>query len=469
MNVIVYDSGVYNGDVIPGARVPVMIRPGNGDFHEGLPFHFHDGIPTTTGDGLLGAETVKRDNNDFAPRVSLAWRPSESWTVRTGFGVYYVQDIVEARFDLSRNVGGRSQFTADSERPNSNLSDPWKFEGGTCSNWTGPCQGPTFTLANNTNRRTPYLMQWIFNVQRQLGSNTVFEAGYIGNGGHKLELLRVWNQPVLRKGPNDARSLAQRSPFPAYGLIQTLDNHGNSNYHGLALKATRRFSKGLTYLAGFTWSKATDQGSSVRNNTGENQFATDNYNLRREHSLSQFHKGHRFVTSVLYELPFGAGKPYLSGRGLVNTLVGGWQIGSIVTLSDGTPINVGQIGDPLQIGTPNVPDATGISPIPPNRSPDNFWNAAAFNATNPELLYRFGNTGRNPLTTPGLKQWDFSLMKETRIREGHRVEFRVEAFNMPNHPNYLAPATDVRQPATFGKITSARTMRELQFGFKYNF
>lgn len=153
----------------------------------------------------------------------------------------------------------------------------------------------------------------------------------------------------------------------------------------------------------------------------------------------------------------------------MNAIVGGWQVGSIVTLSDGTPINVGQIGDPLQIGTPNVPDATGISPIPENRSPDNFWNIAAFNATNPELNYRYGNTGRNLLTTPGLKQWDFSLMKETQIREGHRIEFRFEAFNFPNHPNFLAPANDVRQPATFGKITTARTMRELQFGVKYVF
>jgi len=376
---------------------------------------------------------------------------------------------VEARFDLSRNVGGRSQFTADSERPNANISDPWKFEGGTCSNWTGSCQGPTFTLANNTNRRTPYMLQWLFNVQRQLGRDTVVEVGYIGNGGHKLELLRVWNQPVLRTGATDSRTLLQRSPFPAYGLIQTLDNHGNSNYHGLALKAQRRFSQGLTYLVGFTWSKATDQGSSIRNNTGENQFATDNYNLRREHSLSQFHNGHRFVSSLLYELPFGKGKRFLSSGGAANLILGGWQVGSIITLSDGTPINVGQIGDPLQIGTPNVPDATGISPIPTDRSPSNFWNAAAFNATNPELLYRYGNTGRNLLTTPGLMQWDFSLMKETVIRERHRIEFRYEAFDFTNHPNYLTPGIDVRASSTFGKITAARTMREMQFGIKYIF
>ncbi len=469
MNVEVLDSGVYNGEIVPGARVPRMFRPGAGDFHEGLPFRFHDGIPVASGDDIAGRETVRRDNNDFAPRVSLAYRPTEKWTIRTGFGAFFLQDIVEARFDLSRNVGGRSQFTADSERPNSNFSDPWRNEGGQCRNWTGPCQGPTFTLANNLNRRTPYLLQWVFNVQRQVGNDTVLEAGYIGNGGHKLELLRVWNQPVLRRGPTDARTLLQRSPFPAYGLIQTLDNHGNSGYDGLGLKATRRFAKGLTYLAGFTWSKAMDSGSSVRNNTGENQFATDNYNLQREHALSQFHNGHRFVSSLLYELPFGKGRRFLNNAGVADRLIGGWQLGTILTLSDGTPINVGQIGDPLQIGTPNVPDATGISPIPTDRSPDKFWEIRAFDSNNPELVYRYGNTGRNLLTTPGLKQWDFSLTKLTQIREGHALEFRFEAFNFANHPNFNFPSIDPRQPATFGRITTARTMREMQFGLKYQF
>ncbi len=469
INVYIFDSGVYDGKIVPGARVPLLFRPGKGDFNDGLSFRFSDANPTASGDDIAGRETVRRDNNDFAPRISLAYRPTDKWTVRTGFGMFYVQDIVEARFDLTRNVGGRSQFTADAERPNSNLSDPWRNEGGVCTGWSGTCQGPTFTLANNTNRRTPYLVQWVFNVQRQLGADTVLEAGYIGNGGHKLELLRVWNQPVLRTGPTDSRTLLQRSPFPAYGLIQTLDNHGNSGYHGLGLKATRRFSKGLTYLTGFTWSKAMDQGSSVRNNTGENQFATDNYNLQREHALSQFHNGKRFVSSVLYELPFGKGRQFLNANTVADKVLGGWQLGTILTLSNGTPINVGQIGDPLQIGTPNVPDATGISPIPTNRTPDKFWEIAAFNSTNPELLYRYGNTGRNLLITPGLKQWDFSLTKTTRIREGHSFEFRFEAFNFPNHPNFNAPANNPQQPATFGRITSARTMREMQFGFRYSF
>jgi hypothetical protein len=371
INVPVYDSGVGpDRQLLPDASVPAQIRPGDGDFNEGLPFHFNDGIPLITGDALLGHATVKRDNNDFAPRIGLAYRLGESWTIRSGFGVFYVQDNAEARFDLSRNVGGRSQFTADSEVPSANMDDPWKNEGGVCSNWTGPCQGPTFTLANNTNRRTPYMLQWLLNIQKQIGKETYVELGYLGNSAHKLELLRVWNQPVNRLGPNDSRTLLQRSPFPAYGLIQTVDNHANSDYEGLSIKVTRRFSRGLTYLSAFTWSKALDQGSAIRNNTGDNQFATDNYNFHREHTLSQFHTGRRWVTSLLYDLPFGEGKR-LASSGVLGKILGGWQAGSILTFSDGTPINVGQLGDALVIGTPNVPDATGSSPIPAHRTPDN--------------------------------------------------------------------------------------------------
>ena len=97
-----------------------------------------------------------------------------------------------------------------------------------------------------------------------------------------------------------------------------------------------------------------------------------------------------------------------------------------------------------------------------------FWNIAAFSNADPNLAYRFGNTGRNLLLTPGLAQWDFSMTKATRIREGHSFEFRYEAFDFINHPNYNAPSADI-QSSTFGKITSARTMREMQFGFKYIF
>ena len=153
---------------------------------------------------------------------------------------------------------------------------------------------------------------------------------------------------------------------------------------------------------------------------------------------------------------------------MVDRVLGGWQVTSILTFADGTPINTGGIGDRASVDQDNWPDATGISPIPSVRTTERFWNRDAFDPNHPDLRFRNGSVGRNVLITPGTRQWDFSLLKNTRIKEGHELEFRFEAFNFGNHPNYNAPSSDTRS-STFGVITSARTMRELQFGLKYSF
>jgi hypothetical protein len=155
---------------------------------------------------------------------------------------------------------------------------------------------------------------------------------------------------------------------------------------------------------------------------------------------------------------------------VIGKIVGGWQVGSILTVSDGTPVGAGTIGDTNNRGEiPNVSDATGISPFPSNPTVTQFWNIAAFNATNPELTVRLGNVGRNVLRTPGLKNWDFSVVKNTKIREGHILEFRFEGFNFANHPNWTSPSTALTSPTTFGVINTAKTMREMQLALKYSF
>jgi hypothetical protein len=226
----------------------------------------------------------------------------------------------------------------------------------------------------------------------------------------------------------------------------------------------------LTYLTAFTWSKAIDTGSAIRNNSGDRLWPTNSYDLAAERGLSQFHVGRRFVGSTVYELPFGRGRSFLTDSGVLSAIVGGWQLSGILTLADGAPTNVGTIGDSFSVGgLGNAPHATGISPIPENRSADNFWNAAAFDGTNPNLSYLAGNSGRNVLFKPGTRQFDASLTRNIRIREGHSLQFRWESFNAVNHPNWNTPGSDARNAATFGKVTSARTMREMQFALKYLF
>ena len=160
----------------------------------------------------------------------------------------------------------------------------------------------------------------------------------------------------------------------------------------------------------------------------------------------------------------------MANQGVFSKIVGGWQLGGIVTLADGAPVNVAQLGDTAALNTlGNQPDATGISPIPANRSVAQFWNIAAINVTSPELSWRTGNMGRNTLTRPGTRQGDLSLARNIRIHESHTLNFRLEAFNSTNHPNWNSPSSDARSPATFGVITGARTMRQMQLALKYTF
>jgi hypothetical protein len=313
------------------------------------------------------------------------------------------------------------------------------------------------------------VIQWLVDIQRQIGNDTTLELDYMGNSGHKLERWRNWNEPVNRTGPDDFRPLQARRPWPVYGVIFNVDGIVDSNYNAGSIKLRRRYAKGLTYLFGYTWSKSIDTGSAIRNHAGDSLFPGTSYDLRSWRGLSQFHTGHRAVLSVLYDLPFGPGQSWLSGPGAAGRILGGWQLGSIFTMADGTPVQVGGIGDRNNTEFDNYPDATGISPIPANRSADNFWNIAAFDTTNPSLSYRQGTVGRNTLFSPGFRNWDFSVLKNTTLFEGHSLQFRFEAFNFTNHPNWNTPPTDARNPLTFGRVTSARVMRELQFGLKYIF
>jgi hypothetical protein len=452
----------------PGARTPIMTRPGAGDFNQGLSFRFADVIPTQTGDDKLGRGTIRTDRNDFAPRIGLAWSPADRWSVRLGGGLFFSQDQGNPRFDMARNLAGRGDFTASDLVPNSTLDDPWRSERQSfvCTGWAGNCVGQPFVLGNVNSRRTPYVGQWLLNVQRQITSTLVLETGYMGNAGRKLERLRSTNEPYLRTGLNDTSSVQSRRPFPIYGIIQQVDGVVNSSYHAFNLKVTQRFARGLNVLAGYTFAKAIDDASGIRSSSGEQSIAKWDWNLRDERGLSQFHTAHRWVASAIYEVPFFASAP-----GVARKVLADWQVSSILTFSTGNPVRVGVIGDTNNIGGEgNYPDATGASPTLNAGRVDRFWNIGAFDISSPELRFRFGNSGRNTLLGPGLANLDFSLLKNVSLPwEGHRLQFRWEVFNGANHPNWNMPSTDVRNVAQFGRVLSARNMREMQLALKYIF
>jgi outer membrane receptor protein involved in Fe transport len=462
--------------------LPVLVRSGEGDFHEGLAVHFGDIIPTATGDdALYNHAMVRRDNNDWAPRIGIAWQVTPHTTIRSGYGVYFGQDTGNPVFDMGRNLGFRDSAFSTDNVPTTNLDSPWANKAGgavKCSNWDGPCVAGLYMFANNADRRTPYIQQYMFNIQRQLSDTLLFEVGYAGNNGHKLQRMYGYNKGINRNGPRDLSTQDQRRPWggAVYGIIQTIGGGISSNYNALAVKVQQRFSKGLTYLVSYTWSRAIDSGSAIRTNDGDNLFPTNNYDFKLERGLSQFHTRQRFTASILYELPLKFEHPVLEA------VAGGWQVGSILTLSEGTPFNGGDCGDINSTGEGSRGDATGVSLFPDNPTQDEFYTRDPVDNRGPAgvtcdirdaegfniLTYRDGNVNRNAYLSPGDINWDFSLSKSFRIREGKHLEFRFESFNFANHPNWNTPTTSYTS-LQYGKITSAGTMRTNQFALKVVF
>jgi len=424
-------------------------------------------------DGSLGDRLVNRDNNDWAPRLGISYQMSSKTVIRTGIGMFYSQDTGNPRFDMSRNLAGRLRDNPNTINPQLRWTNALASIVGGVANVNRP-----YSFANPPDRRTPYSLQYLLNVQRELSNSLVLEVGYLGSNSHRLETLRAINE-TLPAPRSTGLSLNARSPFPEFGRIQLVDNGGNSSYNSLGTKLTKRYAAGLTALVSYTWSKSIDYGSAIRNQGGDTLFPQNSYCRRCERGPSSFDTAHRFVTSVLYDIPVGKGRSVNIDNGFANAVIGGWQIGSIVTVQTGFPVTVTQSGDPSNTGGQfDRPMSTGQDSTRDGASPSLWWNPAAFSFTADGT---WGNVGRNTARSPGIFGWDFSALKnfDMPYSERHKMQFRFEAFNFPNHPNWGTPNSNInsgaRNPATglganFGQITGTRTnMRNLQLGLRYTF
>ncbi len=244
-------------------------------------------------------------------------------------------------------------------------------------------------------------------------------------------------------------------------------------------------SQGITALVSYTWSKALDQSSAIRGNAND-IFTNNAFCIMCDYGYSAYNTPHRFVTSVLWEVPFGRGRAFGSDMHRVaDAVIGGWQVGSIITIQSGRPVSLfAGWWDPP--GTNTFGDTrvyhTGADFYLPSdqRSAEQWYNLDAFMAPADGTI---GNLSRNRLQGPTTFAWDFSLHKRFNIIERHQLEFRFEAFNFPNHPSLGSPGNsfDTSNPnpyldptlkpsANFGRIRgTATSMRQLQFGLKYIF
>src|SRR6185503_3264528 len=236
--------------------------------------------------------------------------------------------------------------------------------------------------------------------------------------------------------------------------------------NSLAVKLTRRLHDGLSVLGGYTLSKSEDNGSGIRTLNGDTLFPQNSNCLDCEWGLSVFDVRHRFVASILYELPFGDGKPFAQ-TGAAGAILGDWQISTIINKSSGFP-RTAYVGTDRSntAGGQDRPNATGQDPdLPGDQQTSARWfNTDAF-ALQP--LGTFGNVGRNTFFGPGIFSVDASIIRNFRLMRGKSLQFRLEAFNVLNNPILNDPNTTLTA-STYGQILSTRKpMRELQLGLKF--
>jgi hypothetical protein len=442
---------------------PVYVRAGTGDPFEGNPQFPLPADVKYTRDGRFGRGAFAPDRNDIAPRFGIAYSLDSKTVIRTGGGIYYVRDIGNATFDVVRNAPFtiRRNEPGNQTVPNLSWQVPFTQKG-----------APTFILINQFGERTSYIGQWSFGVQRELTKDMSLEVTYMGSTGVHLRRLQTYNAP-----PPGAGNQTARRPFPKFGGFQVMNAPGHSSYHALQSRLQHRFSNGFTLLGSYAWSKSIDNGSGVRTTDGDPLTPMDDYNLGRERGRSAFDFRHRFTASFLYELPFGKGRAMAIDNPVANFVLGGWQVGGIFTVQTGFPLTAfcgpGNIQNGGNYCAPDVVPGQSPNDIS-ERTVQRFFNTAAFVdrlGQNPAAItdFRYGNSGRNTITGPGITSLDASLTKLFRISERQRLEFRTEFFNLPNHPIFAPPGTTLRT-VNYGVIGATRVdSRQLQFALKYQF
>ncbi len=475
--------------------------------------------------GLIG-----RDLNNFAPRAGFAYRITNKLVARGGYGIFYGGQ--ENGPFSNPSPGFNPPFFslqafstpcgASSANPNPGQID--------CSipNFNVLAQGYPATALSDPNvpilysidphLRTPYNQQWHLGIQYQLPAESVLEISYAGSRGLKLFGFYNWNQAVPtvdQTAPTAPRRPANK-PFagapgpcdlanpdncdPVFDTsIATFRSNTSSNYNSLQMRLEKRMTKGLQFQVSYTYSHALDNASSASLGSQNQGDFRDQRNPGLEYGNADFDVRHRFVLSYVYELPFGRGKP-LGGNvsGLLNQIIGNWQVAGITTASTGNWFTPTDIATNLSnsdgggtVFNAARPDVVG-NPNGHPCLPGTLFNTCAF-ATN-TTLGTSGNAGRNIIRGPGFHNWDISIFKSIPLREQMRFEFRAEFFNAFNHfnPLFSNPNNVEENIATehgldltpadsgcsngnpnsncgFGFAQAARDPRLIQFGFKFYF
>jgi hypothetical protein len=427
-------------------------------------------LETTEEKGLPWA--LRHPNpHDIAPRVGFAWRPfgSNKWVLRSAYGLFYVYPDSNILLGQVRTppfvilqVINNDVPTASTPTPRRSLANYFLGQSLLDVNATpAPSTG-------GTDYASTYTQTWNFNVQREFAGNLALEAGYVANKGTHLQSSSQYNVPF--PGPGNVQA---RRPYQSWGVLDYKIWGGSSTYHSLQTKIEKRFSRGFSFLGSYTWSKCLD-GPGTEEGGSPAWYLDNLYKGRCDYDVP-----HNFVTSYIWELPFGKGRKFLANAPkAVDFFTGGWQWQGINTVQSGVPFNVSINVDRANTGVSQRPDAVAAPVMPrtlgcwyftsSNPACKALLPAQADTFTLP-ALYTYGNAGRNLMRGDKLVQLDMSLIKNFRVTESTNFEFRAQVFNLTNTPSFASPSGTVNL-ATGGQVTATRNQPRLyEFGLKFNF
>ena len=304
----------------------------------------------------------------------------------------------------------------------------------------------------NHDFKIEYNEVWNFTEETELSPSTLLSIGYVGSRTVHADSSTVLNVPV--PGPG---AIAGRRPIPQLSQFNTIRWDGWATYHAMTVSVKRRFAKGLTYDANWTWSHSIDDASDPGTTLNETNLPQNVYNVGPEKASSSFDHRHRVVLSFVYQIP---------NRKRMHAVLGGWQAGGNFTAQSGAPFTVNIASDQANIGAgpaqrPNVSSNPNAGP----QTPQEWFNTAVFSLP---AQFTFGNAPRNSVIGPGLQEFDLSLQKEVPVTDSSKLQLRVEAYNVLNHPNFNIP-NRTAFTANFGSISSAQDSRQLQLALKFLF
>lgn len=435
----------------------------------------------------------------FQPRIGLAYRITDNWVIRSGFGIYYNVHQLNNYSILNLNppLSGSANYA-------NTILDTVYASGAPIYNFNNPFAAPNPTSpvnANvlNTQNFQPYVSQWTFDVQRRLPWSSTLQVGYVGSKSTHIDNTVERDAPLPFIPQNSSDSVQAHRPYPfildngalrPLTRLRFLDTGANAWYEGLQVSLRKELTHGFLFTLAYTYSKAEMEG--YGRNEGDN-INSNRYQNPRDRASDKSRIGydatHVTTMSFQYSLPVADSL----SKGFAGVIFSGWQANGIVSFRTGFPFTVTQGGIINSGNTPVRPDRVGngsISNPTINQwfNPDEFHLVSCLNSSISETCH-YGNSGKGILTGPGFHNGDVSFFKNFRLMEQLKLQFRAELFNITNSPQFNVPGGVLKTGGAFrpkrdasgnlvfpsqsnvsqgpAAITSTITsMRQIQFGLK---